>query len=390
MAVYKVTSSPGKKLEPQDLDPVDFLANVSHEIRNPLTAIIGLSHLLKGSPSPEEQEEYVDGLVQTSETLLEIVNNLMDFSKLGAGRLVIKEAPSDLKTLVTRGLYGQKLMAEANNLEFLIDLDPQIPSRLLLDGVKINQVLVNLVSNALKFTAEGAVTVKVEVLERNTSEVTLAFAVKDTGLGISQEHLGNIFKAFDQGNEEINAQYGGTGLGLTICKNVIEMMGGCLEVESELGQGTEFRFALSFEEVPEELSAETLPDPQLSWEGQRVLVVDDNKLNRLVACRTLEKWKMQTETASNGVEALQRIQASEFDLVLMDLKMPIMDGAEATRLIRQLDGGKYQDLPIIALTGSMVGQDQERLEEIGFTNFLVKPFLPEDLIKVMASCTCCC
>lgn len=364
-----------------DLNDLDFLANVSHEIRNPLNTIIGLSHLLKNKPSVEEQEEYIDGLLQTSENLLEIVNNMMDFSKLQSGRLRLEEKPVDLRKLVKRSLFGLQALAHTKNLELHTEVAEDLPPLLMLDSVKLSQVVINLVSNAIKFTEVGSIRVKLAAETTRNGKAIIRCSVSDTGIGIAEDKLDNIFKAFDQGDGDINLNYGGTGLGLTISKKLINMMGGELRVKSLPGKGSEFSFAISTAIIHDPELPVAEENIQACAEDLRVLLVDDNKLSRLVLEKTLEQWNIRYSSAENGLQALEKVQREEFDLVLMDLHMPIMDGFEAAKAIRELPGEKYRNLKIVALSAATDQLYQEKVLAAGITDFINKPFQPEDLLK---------
>lgn len=373
----------GQGLEDQLQQRLGFLSTVSHEIRTPLNAIIGISDLLQQPTSKEQQEEYFQILKQTSETLLELVNNVLDFSKINSGKLKVINKIFDLRATITRSLYGERIKARSKNLNLEVVIDPRLPEFIVGDSVKLGQVFMNLTSNAIKFTEQGKVTIQVEVLDLTDEQVTLRCAVRDTGIGIPVEQLENIFEAFNQGSEDINIRYAGTGLGLSISQRVIDMLGGDLEVHSEVGTGSEFSFCLDFPiaSSPEAGTVSLLPETQLSPRGIKVLLVEDNKINVLVAEKHLKNWGVELDTVADGKSALELVQQKDFNIVLMDLQMPIMDGFTAARLIRELPGEKYQNLPIIALTAASEHIYQERIQLTGFNDFMNKPFHPEELLK---------
>ncbi len=360
-----------------------FLATVSHEIRNPLNVIIGISRLLRHPATEEERQEYLDGLSQTSESLLELVNNIMDFSKLEAGKLILNSRPTNLRKNLMESMTSQRAIAGAKGVDFQVEIDEILPSWLLLDPVKINQVLLNLVSNAVKFTHEGKVVVAVRVEELSPEKATVNFTVRDTGIGIPKEKLKVIFEAFDQGGENINFEFGGTGLGLSISKRVVDLYGGELEVQSETGKGSEFRFVLELEieqEPAKDPEPAIQPDPlPLLTENLKVLVVDDNKLNLLVVCKNLDLWGIKYKTASTGLGAVRKVQEEVFNLILMDLHMPGMDGLEAAGVIRNIEG--CREMPIIGLTASTDKKFRIGIEAAGFSDLLAKPFRPEELLE---------
>lgn len=370
------------------LSEIDFLANVSHEIRNPLNTIIGLTHLLQEEPTKEDQQEYLKGLLQTSESLLGIVNNFLDFSKLESGKLDLEKKPIDIRKIVEHNICGQRALAQAKDIDLKIETDPNLPPLLMADSLKLGQVLVNLVSNAIKFTEKGFVTVRVDLKEKNSSQAKVLFSVCDTGIGIPQDKLEDIFNAFDQGSGGINLKYGGTGLGLSISKSLIKMMDGDLNVESRFGQGSIFAFALPLE-IPTDSTFNYREEKKMksSSKNLRVLLVDDSKLNRLVVKKYLECWEMNCSIAENGKEALEKVQKQDFDIVLMDLHMPVLNGFEAVRKIRQLPGEKYRKLPFIALSAATDHLYQERIKAAGISDFINKPFRPQELLdKLITHC----
>lgn len=369
-------------------EKLDLLAMISHEIRNPLNAIIGVSRLLKHSTSEEERNEYIDSLLHTSENLLELVNNIMDFSKLESGKLKFLQKPTDLRKLLKDNLMSQKHGASSKGLDLIIEIDENVPPLVLTDSVKINQVILNLVSNAVKFTSEGTVTVCLKVEKETDSAVAVRFSVRDTGIGIPEAKLEEVFQAFDQGGEEVSLKYGGTGLGLSISKSIVETLGGRFNVDSREGRGSEFSFVLLLQK--EEIFADDVPakekfTPEHLGKALKILVVDDNKLNLLVVQKQLEFWDFEFETAVNGRDAMARIKEQDFDAVLMDLHMPEMDGIQATREIRKLDGIRYQSLPVIGLSASAGWFDRESIHSAGFTDLLSKPFTSEELLNKIIS-----
>lgn len=363
----------------------NFIATLSHELRNPLHAIIGLSKLLNTASSKEEQQEYVERLIETSESLLALINNILDFSKINAGKSKVVLRPTDLSGKLQSALNSYKTIANAKGLEFSVEVDESLPELVLADEVKLVQVILNFISNALKFTETGSVRTEISVLEQRDSEVLVRFSVRDTGIGIAPEKLEAIFHAFEQADDYINLRFGGTGLGLNISKGVIELLGGKAFVESRPGKGSLFGFDLPLEIVnkapeiypvgQEEKAQDDLP------EGLRVLVVDDNQLNILVVQKNLEAWGCLCETATNGLSAVRKVQENHFDIILMDLHMPQMDGLEAAEVIRNLK--EDHELPIIALTASVENEVSEKIKCFGFTDLLFKPFDPRDLQQLL-------
>ena len=380
MQRYEVSAPRKKNVNP---DNVDVLAAVGHEIRNPLNAIIGLSHLLNSTNSMDEVKNYTEGLMQTSEHLMEMVNNLLDFSKLRSGKFEMNLKSVALNDSIASQLSGQRLVAERKGLSFFVDIDRAIPDRVVLDSIKLGQVILNLISNSIKFTNTGSVGVRVALISKTDSDVQLLFSVEDTGMGVSKEHLEKIFNAFHQGDGDTNIKFGGTGLGLTISKQLVEALGGNLVVESAPGYGSKFSFTLTaLIEEQEESQSLTLnfwkPLKEL-----RILLVDDSRLNCMIVQKFLESREMLCTTAGNGAAALALVTKYNFDVILTDLKMPQMDGYEFIEKFHETDPVKHQTIPVIALTGSLYGQQGEELRKKGFSDYLLKPFGPEELFSTI-------
>lgn len=365
---------------------MEFLASISHEIRNPLNIIIGLTHLLKSAESEEEKERYIKELDKTSQSTLELVNNIMDFSKVRDGKLNYEYKSVNLKASLEENLVGLKTMSEAKGLDLFVEVSNYFPSSVYTDPVKINQVLLNLVSNALKFTEKGHVKLIVEIEETFDSAVRVKFEVGDTGNGIPEEKLERIFNAFDQGSEEINLKFGGTGLGLSICKKVISKLGGELQVESVIGVGTRFFFSLvlPIRKIDVLMGSEKIQlQSNSNHASQTILVVDDSEINTLVIKRTLEKHNFRIIVANDGLSAIKILQEKIVDLVLIDIHMPGMDGMEAAGIIKNLPELNY--LPIIAVTGSTDISYLKNIKTSPFSDFILKPFHPEKLALKISS-----
>lgn len=382
MQRYEVPA-PCPRRKNEKLDSVDILASVSHEIRNPLNAIIGLSQLLTSTNSMDEVKNYTEGLMQTSEHLMEMVNNLLDFSKLRSGNIEMNLKPVALKDSLASQLSGQRLVAERKGLNFFVDIDNSIPPIVTLDSLKLGQVIGNLISNSIKFTNTGSVGVRVELIKKTDPEIQLLFSVEDTGKGISKEHLQEVFTAFHQGEGDTSINFGGTGLGLTICKQLVEVMGGRLFVESAPGQGSNFSFTLTALLEEEKGNQPFTHNSWKSLKDLRILIVDDNKLNNLIVEKFLESQEILCTTAENGIAALKQISNCTFDVILTDLRMPEMDGYEFVEKFRKLDPLKHPKIPVIALTGSLFAHEGEELIKKGFSDYLLKPFGPEELFTII-------
>ncbi|QRK06429.1 response regulator [Archangium violaceum] len=373
-----------KKAEQAVKAKADFLSMISHEIRTPMNAIVGLSNLLQEAQLSPQQQEYVRILKLSSENLLSLLNDVLDFSKIEAGKVTLEERSFDVRQLIDSIAHGLGIKAEEKGLRVRVEVDKRVPTLLVGDPIKLRQILTNLVSNAIKFTEKGGVTVALRVLESFPDAASLEFRVTDTGIGIAEDRLGSIFEEFTQASYEINMKYGGTGLGLAITRKLLDLHGSKMSVESEQGVGSSFSFNLRLKIGQEARSdGPRAPDPQ-SIRGVKVLVAEDNDVNVFVIERFLRNWGVEFDVVENGQEAVEKVTANHYDVVLMDLQMPVMDGYDATRKIRSLPEEKFRRLPIIALSASTRIGLEDKLEHAGFTDFASKPFEPEELFSKIA------
>ncbi len=354
-----------------------FLAMMSHELRTPMNGVLGLAHALRGTELSPRQAEYLEMIEQSGHGLMTILNDILDLSKIEAGRLELEVAPFDVRKLAAQIRLVWSETARLKGLELALDVDPATPTWLSGDAARVRQILMNLVSNALKFTEAGRVTVRIAPAEGG-----VALSVSDTGVGMSQEQRARLFTPFVQGDRTIARRFGGTGLGLTICRQLADMMDGEIGVESVPGQGSTFTARLP---LPAALGpvavvgeAETL-----DLVGARLLVVDDNEVNQVVARAVLESAGASVVTVGDGRSALDRLRVEDFDVVLMDVHMPGMDGVEAVRRIRSGEGGRV-DLPVVALTADAMVGDAERLLAQGFDDAHPKPIQPAGLLATVA------
>jgi PAS domain S-box-containing protein len=358
----------------------DLLSMISHEIRTPLNAIMGVGHLLGMTELTAQQQKFVRILRSSSESLLGLINDILDFSKIEAGKVALEERSVDLRRLVHGIADNLRVKAEEKGLALAVHIDERVPGEVLGDPVKIGQVLTNLLGNAIKFTPAGSVTATLQVRERIADAVAIDFQVADTGIGIAPDRLPHIFDEFTQANYDIGLKYGGTGLGLTISKKLVELHGSHIAVDSELGRGTTFSFALRLR-TPETAGAaaagEAAAGDEGALRGLRVLVADDNEVNVLVLTGFLRRWGAEPDVVTDGRRAVEKIQERDYDLVLMDLHMPGMDGYAATRFVRSLPGPKYARLPIFAVSASTRMGHQHELDSAGFTEFIGKPVSPD-------------
>lgn len=374
-----------KKAEEVSRAKAEFLSTISHEIRTPLNAIVGIGNLIQKTSLNDLQKEYARILQLSSANLLELVNNLLDLSKLEADKVKLEERSFSLTDILEVLLHSFRIRAREKKIELKSDLPQNLPNHLLGDPVKLNQILTNLLGNAIKFTKEGYVKLDIEELERSDEIVQLQFTVSDTGIGIARDKLNMIFHEFSQASYDVNLEYGGTGLGLTISQKLLQMHGSELRVTSEEGKGSEFSFTLDFK-----LSGEVSPSRSkrsdfteiLKASGARVLIVDDNPVNLFITSQYMQEWGLAHETVDSGEAALKAVKENFYEIILMDLHMPKMNGYEASSAIREL----YREPPpvIIALSASGRGDVNYKMKKAGINAYVSKPFDPVDLQEVMA------
>ncbi len=356
-----------------------FLANMSHEIRTPLNAVIGLSRLMRDTHLSAEQKLLNEKLLISGENLLVIINEILDFSKIEAGRIEIENIPFNPETVLKRVYSFLSPAAEEKTIILSASMDRAFPKAVVGDPNRLQQVLINLVNNAIKFTSAGSVNLSCTCTGEAGGKAEFMFSVSDTGIGISEENLKNIFEKFKQEDESVTRIYGGTGLGLAISRQLVGLMGGDLKVESEKGSGSRFFFTLEFETTDAAVLAEVnrkIRIDQKALRGKHILVVEDNEFNQFIARSILEKWNIRTELASNGQEAIEKVGSGKYDLILMDMQMPIMDGFTAARIIR--DDLKLVT-PVIALTAFATKEAVARTLEAGMSGYITKPFDEETL-----------
>jgi len=357
-----------------------FLSSMSHEIRTPMNAVNGLIHLLLEENPREDQKQHLNTLLFSANNLLNLINDILDFSKIEAGKVEIKKAPFSFDEIINSMRHGFGSQAREKGIELIIKRDHRVPNRLIGDALRLSQVLGNLVNNAIKFTDEGSVTVYVVPKLIEDEMISIYFAIKDTGIGIPPEKLQSIFEDFVQVNDKALRE--GTGLGLSITKELLDLQGSVIKVDSTYGKGSTFYFTIDFEiEVEENYANIGTPveqDLSGSLHGMSILLVEDNKINQKVATNFLSKWGVETDIADNGQIAVNMIQQKTYDVVLMDLQMPVMNGIEATKAIRKL-GDEYAHVPILALTASAVLEIKDQVTLAGLNDFITKPFKPVTL-----------
>ncbi|MEB0248507.1 MULTISPECIES: PAS domain S-box protein [unclassified Mucilaginibacter] len=360
-----------------------FIGVMSHEIRTPLNAVIGMSHLLLNDNPLESQKENLSILKFSAENLMTLINDVLDFTKIETGNIELEKANVNMRDMVQSIIGSMKYKADEKNIYLTQSIDESVPDMVLGDRARLVQILLNLVSNSVKFTAKGGVNIDLKVIEQTKETVRIRFGVSDTGIGIAKNKLNTIFELFKQAEADTTRNYGGTGLGLAISKRLIELHDSRINVDSVLGEGSTFWFTITFNKlVNHQTNTKNNVNTGLNI---NVLVVDDNQINRLLINKVLKKWGATADFAENGQEAIDKLEMHKnFDVVLMDIHMPVMGGLEATGIIRSKLDAYFQKLPIIALTASMLSNQMGQIENAGMNDYILKPFDPTTLFEKLS------
>ncbi len=360
-----------------------FLSTMSHEIRTPLNSVIGMSNLLLSEDPKPDQIENLRALTFGAQNLMALVNDILDFSKIEAGGIKFESTNFSLHQLLKNVCESFKVLAKDKDIQIMLEQESSLPEFVKGDPTRLSQILNNIVGNAIKFTHKGHVKIKAAVIADKNKNARIRFSIEDTGIGIPKDKQEIIFESFSQASSATTRKYGGTGLGLAITRKLVDLQMGNLQLDSEPGKGTTFHIDLDFEIVKKEKSEDKPDTEEISdLEGYHILLVEDNKMNQLVAGKFLGKWKASFDIAENGIEAVESVLKNRYDLILMDLHMPEMDGYEATQKIRAMENEK-RNTPIIALSASTGPGAEEKMEQTGMNGFVAKPFNPKDLFNAI-------
>ncbi len=369
-----------------------FLANMSHEIRTPINGIAGMITLLEETAVTPEQKKYLNAIKNSTDNLKVIINDILDFSVIESGKLKFEQIGFNIATHLPSVIETFLYQAKEKGIQLTYSIDAQLNTVILGDPVRYSQIVINLVSNAVKFTPTGEIRILVRAKEKLNDQILVETKVVDTGIGITEEKLESIFESFNQGDVSVTRRFGGTGLGLAISKQLVELQNGTITVSSKENEGTAFTFDIPYRIGSEEdLKDKDYPENrssnitnEFSFPGMKVLLVEDNDINRMYAATILKRWDCHVDMAENGLIAVEKVQKNDYDIILMDIQMPVMDGYEASKAIKQSASPKKSAIPIIALTANALKGIDSKSEGVGMEGYVTKPFIPSDLHKLLS------
>jgi signal transduction histidine kinase/CheY-like chemotaxis protein len=360
----------------------EFLSTVSHELRTPLNAINGITHLLLEDSPKKNQLQYLESLKFSGNYLTTFINEILEINKIDSTKIEVENICFDLKKLLFNIQGSLKELATVNKNHFNLEIDEAIPDNLIGDPTKLSQIILNLINNALKFTQNGYVNVIAKLYTIDDENANVYFEIVDTGIGIPEDKLQTVFESFSQGSIEVNRKYGGTGLGLTIVKKLIELLGGEIKLKSEVGKGSTFTFRLNFNisKEPLEIIEEPKPHNYTQLKHKSVLLIEDNKINQMITRKMLENKFIKCEILDNGEDAIELLKVKRFDMILMDVHLPGINGTTATKKIREFD----KTTPIIALTAISLDENRDTLLSFGMNDVITKPIVPDEFYSIIA------